>query len=60
MLTDGLYVARAGDLRDQLRFFVPAVLPQVVPRERATDVDTRADLDEATATAARLGMTAPD
>lgn len=60
VLTDGLYVARAGDLRDQLRFFVPAVVPQVVPRERAIDVDTQADLDEATATAARLGMSAPD
>ena len=58
-VTGGLYVARAGDLREELRFFVPAVVPQVVPAERATDVDTEADLASATATAARLGLTPP-
>ncbi len=58
-VTGGLYLARAGDLRDQLRFFVPAVVPQVVPRERATDVDTAADLRAARDTATELGMTPP-
>ncbi|MHA3702359.1 acylneuraminate cytidylyltransferase family protein [Jatrophihabitans sp. YIM 134969] len=58
-LTGGLYLARVGDLRDQLRFFVPAVVPQVVPQERSIDIDTAADLDAAADTARRLGLTPP-
>lgn len=58
-LTGGVYVAAAGDLRDQLRFFVPDVVPQVVPAERAVDIDAPADLLLARDTAARLGMPAP-
>lgn len=58
-VTGGLYVARAGDLRDQLRFFVPAVVPQVVPKERADDVDTEDDLRSATRVAERLAMMPP-
>ncbi|WP_199440206.1 acylneuraminate cytidylyltransferase family protein [Umezawaea beigongshangensis] len=42
--TGGVYVLRAGDLRRHGRFFVPAVLAQVVPTERAVDVDGEADL----------------
>jgi CMP-N,N'-diacetyllegionaminic acid synthase len=45
----------AGDLRAQRRFFVPEVLAQVIPAERATDVDGPADLATAERTAAGLG-----
>lgn len=53
--TGGVYVVRVGDLRAHGRFFVPDVLAQVVPAERAVDVDGPTDLELAHATAARLG-----
>ena len=42
--TGGVYVVRAGDLRAQHRFFVPEVLAQRIPPERALDIDTESDL----------------
>ena len=42
--TGGVYVVGAGDLRAQQRFFVPEVLAQVIPAERAVDIDTPEDL----------------
>jgi N-acylneuraminate cytidylyltransferase len=42
--TGGVYVVRAGDLRAHRRFFVPEVVAQLVPEDRALDVDTEADL----------------
>jgi CMP-N-acetylneuraminic acid synthetase len=56
--TGGVYVAAAGDLRVQRRFFVPEVLAQVIPAERAIDVDGPADLALAERTAAGLGWMA--
>lgn len=53
--TGGVYVVSAGDLRACRRFFVPDVLAQVVPAQRAVDVDGPADLAQAERTAARLG-----
>lgn len=58
-LTGGIYVATAQDLRSQLRFFIPAVVPQIVAPERAIDIDTEADLAAAEANAVTLGLTAP-
>jgi CMP-N,N'-diacetyllegionaminic acid synthase len=49
--TGGVYVVCAGDLRAQRRFFVPEVLAQVIPPERAVDIDTAADLRRAEAAA---------
>jgi N-acylneuraminate cytidylyltransferase len=51
--TGGVYVVGAGDLRRQRRFFVPRVLAQRVPAERALDVDTAEDLRRAEEQAAR-------
>lgn len=45
--TGGVYVVRAGDLRARNRFFVPEVLAQLVPAERAVDIDTAEDLRRA-------------
>jgi len=42
--TGGVYVVGAGDLRRHRRFFVPEVLAQVIPAERAVDIDTAEDL----------------
>ncbi|WP_051385975.1 cytidylyltransferase domain-containing protein [Actinokineospora inagensis] len=42
--TGGVYVVGTGDLREHRRFFVPEVLAQVVPKERAVDIDRPADL----------------
>jgi N-acylneuraminate cytidylyltransferase len=53
--TGGVYVVGAGDLRAHRRFFVPEVLAQVIPAERAVDVDRQADLAAAERTAAELG-----
>ena len=47
--TGGVYVVGAGDLRAQQRFFVPEVLAQVIPAERAVDIDTPEDLRRAEA-----------
>jgi CMP-N-acetylneuraminic acid synthetase len=45
--TGGVYVVRARDLRTYQRFFVPEVLAQQIPPERALDVDTAEDLRRA-------------
>jgi N-acylneuraminate cytidylyltransferase len=45
--TGGVYVVCAGDLRSQRRFFVPEVLAQQIPPERAVDIDTEDDLRRA-------------
>ncbi len=42
--TGGVYVVSAGDLRAHRRFFVPEVLAQVIPADRAIDVDGPVDL----------------
>jgi CMP-N-acetylneuraminic acid synthetase len=55
--TGGVYVVTAGDLRAHHRFFVPAVLAQVIPGERAVDVDSPADLALAIERARELGWT---
>ncbi|HEX4701972.1 MAG TPA: acylneuraminate cytidylyltransferase family protein [Pseudonocardiaceae bacterium] len=55
--TGGVYVVTAGDLRAHRRFFVPAVLAQVIPADRAVDVDSPADLALAAARARELGWT---
>jgi N-acylneuraminate cytidylyltransferase len=52
--TGGVYVVGAGDLRARQRFFVPEVLAQVIPVERAVDIDTEADLRRAETAAANL------
>jgi N-acylneuraminate cytidylyltransferase len=56
--TGGVYVVAAGDLRARRRFFVPEVLAQVIPAERAIDVDGPADLALAERVAAELGWPA--
>jgi N-acylneuraminate cytidylyltransferase len=52
--TGGVYVLRVGDLRAYMSFFVPEVVPQVIPAERALDIDHEADLVEAERRAASL------
>ncbi|MFE3177620.1 cytidylyltransferase domain-containing protein [Amycolatopsis sp. NPDC059090] len=52
--TGGIYLVRAGDLRSHQRFFVPEVRCQVIPAERAVDIDTAADLRLAEAQAIEL------
>lgn len=52
--TGGVYVVGAGDLRRLRRFFVPEVLAQRVPIERALDVDTAEDLRLAEMMAQRM------
>jgi N-acylneuraminate cytidylyltransferase len=47
--TGGVYLVNAGDLRAHRRFFVPAVLAQRVPPQRALDIDTADDLRRAEA-----------
>jgi CMP-N-acetylneuraminic acid synthetase len=42
--TGGVYVVGAGDLRRLNRFFVPEVLTQRIPADRALDIDTAEDL----------------
>lgn len=56
--TGGVYLLRAADLRRHRRFFVPEVLPQPVPEERAVDIDTAADLHLAEQRAHTLGWPA--
>lgn len=46
--TGGVYVVGADDLRRERRFFVPDVVAQVIPVERAVDVDSPAELRAAT------------
>jgi len=53
--TGGVYTALAGDLRAHRRFFILDVLPQLIPAERAVDIDTEADLRRALEIAHRLG-----
>ncbi|GDY33667.1 acylneuraminate cytidylyltransferase family protein [Gandjariella thermophila] len=53
--TGGVYVLRAADLARHRRFFVPEVLPQRVPEDRAVDIDTAADLHLAEQRARALG-----
>jgi N-acylneuraminate cytidylyltransferase len=53
--TGGVYVVGAGDLRRARRFFVPEVLAQVIPAQRAVDVDSPADLRAATEWALAAG-----
>jgi N-acylneuraminate cytidylyltransferase len=53
--TGGVYVVGVGDLRRERRFFVPDVVPQRVPAERAVDVDTADDLEAAERLAALAG-----
>lgn len=45
--TGGVYVVGAGDLRRHRRFFVPPVWAQVIPADRAIDIDSPADLSAA-------------
>ncbi|HET8642715.1 MAG TPA: acylneuraminate cytidylyltransferase family protein [Pseudonocardiaceae bacterium] len=45
--TGGVYVVPAGELRRLRRFFVPRVLAQQIPAERALDIDTADDLRRA-------------
>jgi N-acylneuraminate cytidylyltransferase len=54
--TGGVYVIGAGDLRRHRRFFVPEVLAQVIPQDRAIDVDTSADLAAAVERARAMGL----
>ncbi|MBW4716778.1 acylneuraminate cytidylyltransferase family protein [Saccharothrix obliqua] len=58
--TGGAYLVGAGDLRTWRRFFVPDVVAQVVPAERAVDVDTREDLAVAAELARSLGFGSGD
>jgi CMP-N-acetylneuraminic acid synthetase len=53
--TGGAYLLRVADLRRHRRFFVPEVLAQRVPEDRAVDVDTAADLHLAEQRARALG-----
>lgn len=53
--TGGVYTVSAGDLRAHERFFIPEILPQIVPAERAIDVDTLDDLHLAEEHARALG-----
>jgi CMP-N-acetylneuraminic acid synthetase len=55
--TGGVYVVGAGDLRAHNRFFVPAVLGQVIPAARSIDVDSPRDLAAAVRRAEDLGWT---
>lgn len=52
--TGGIYLVRAGDLRRHERFFVPEVRCQLIPAERAVDIDTAQDLRLAEIRAAEL------
>ncbi|MEV6897849.1 acylneuraminate cytidylyltransferase family protein [Amycolatopsis sp. NPDC051372] len=52
--TGGIYVVRAGDLRRHQRFFIPEVRCQIIPADRAVDIDTAEDLRRAEELAAKL------